>query len=445
MRGIILALLLALAGSERTHIEPVFSESKASVYNYEAVILNGFPESGLSRAGIKINCKVEISAFAQRSYFIKIQSPEIKEYNGVWPKDPFTRSSKLTQALADQLTKPARFEYSYGRVGDIFVPDDVSDTAVNIYRGILNLLQLTLKKSQNVYDLQESSVGGICHTRYVIQEDRRGDRINIIKATDFNNCQEKVSKSFGFELSDFCHSCKQMNRNLRGAATYTYKLKARDQGTVIMEVTARQVIQFTPFNERNGAATMEARQVLAWVGSKSGQMNPPQIQHLIKTKSPEAQAVEVLQHLIQDTQQQIREDAPAKFLQLIQLLRASDFENIQALWKQFAQRTQYRRWLLNAIPMAGTVDCLKLIKQLIHNEELTPQEAAVIVTFAMRSARPSQRAFQFSADFVQDSKVQKYDVVYKAALLSYGTMVKKYCDQLSSCPNQALEVGFFFH
>ncbi|KAE8609392.1 hypothetical protein XENTR_v10011797 [Xenopus tropicalis] len=76
-----------------------------------------------------------------------------------------------------------------------------------------------------------------------------------------------------------------------------------------MEVTSRQVIQFTPFAERNGAGTMEARQILVWIGSKSGHMNPPQIQlknrgnlhyqfaselhqmpiHLMKTKSPEAQ------------------------------------------------------------------------------------------------------------------------------------------------------------
>ncbi|XP_053549223.1 vitellogenin-A2 [Bombina bombina] len=309
MRGIILAFLLAVAGSERSDIEPVFSQSKTIVYNYEAVILNGFPENGLARSGIKVNCKFEIKSFAQRMYLLKIQSPEIKEYNGVWPKDPFTLSTKLTKIIADQLTKPVKFEYHNGRVGNIYASDDVSDTVVNIYRGILNLFQMTIKKTQNVYDLQESSIGGVCHTRYVVQEDRRGDQIIVDKSTDLNNCQDKVSKIVGIAFLESCIACKHLGKNVNGTATYTYKMKKMDQGALIMEVSARQIYHYSPFAELNGTAVMEARQVITWAGTKGGQTYAPQIQlqnrgglhyqvtsevyqipiHLMRTKSPEGQ------------------------------------------------------------------------------------------------------------------------------------------------------------
>lgn len=85
----------------------------------------------------------------------QIRSPQFEEYNGVWPKDPFTRSSKITQILSSCFTRPFKFEYSSGRIGNIYGPEDCPDTCINIVRGKLNLLQLTIKKSQNVYELQE--------------------------------------------------------------------------------------------------------------------------------------------------------------------------------------------------------------------------------------------------------------------------------------------------
>jgi len=37
-------------------------------------------------------------------------------------------------------------------------PDSVSDDGLNIYRGILNILELSLKKMQHSYSIQEVSI-----------------------------------------------------------------------------------------------------------------------------------------------------------------------------------------------------------------------------------------------------------------------------------------------
>lgn len=94
----------------------------------------------------------------------------MEEYNGVWPRDPFTRSSKITQAVSSCFTRPFKFEYSSGRVGSIYAPEDCPDLCVNIVRGILNMLQITIKKSQNVYELQEVCVSHFISKTTLLEE-----------------------------------------------------------------------------------------------------------------------------------------------------------------------------------------------------------------------------------------------------------------------------------
>lgn len=140
--------------------------------------MGGLPEKGLAEAGLKIQARAfihkannayflkvnalkthlkSVHAMISNSTFLDLQLSDIKifEYSGLWPKDPFTLASRLSSELAEQFTSPIKFEYTNGLVGIISAPATVSATALNIYRGILNILHMTVKKTHNVYDLQE--------------------------------------------------------------------------------------------------------------------------------------------------------------------------------------------------------------------------------------------------------------------------------------------------
>ncbi|GCC18115.1 hypothetical protein chiPu_0017805 [Chiloscyllium punctatum] len=149
-------LIVSLVGSQKLKYEPIFTEGRMTVYTYEGVIMTGLPESGLSRAGVRINCGLNIIPVGQNTYLLKISHVQILEYNGIWPRDSFIPSHKLTQKLAPELTKPVKFEYSNGRVGNIQAPASLLEDVLNIHRGILNIFQITMKKSQNFYGLQET-------------------------------------------------------------------------------------------------------------------------------------------------------------------------------------------------------------------------------------------------------------------------------------------------
>ncbi|GCC16756.1 hypothetical protein chiPu_0020389 [Chiloscyllium punctatum] len=190
---------------------------------------------------------------------IAMISPQIEEYSGVWPNAQFIPARKLTRNLAAQLSKPIKFEYSHGRVGNIYAQPELSENILNIYRGILNMLQISIKKSQNIYELQESGVEGICHASYAIQENKKSGVITITKSKDLNNCQEKISETKGSAYAQLCETCQQKGRNLRSVSTYSYAIKGTEDGAMIIEVVSKETHQFTPFNELDGAASTESR------------------------------------------------------------------------------------------------------------------------------------------------------------------------------------------
>lgn len=90
----------------------------------------------------------------------KVSNLNFEEFNGIPGKNAFDASPKLTKRIAAELSKPFMFEYAKGRVGDIRTSAEISDTIVNIVRGILGFFQVTVKTTQRVYELEEVTKTG---------------------------------------------------------------------------------------------------------------------------------------------------------------------------------------------------------------------------------------------------------------------------------------------
>lgn len=55
-----------------------------------------------------------------------------------------------------------------------------------------------------------------------------------------------------------------------------------------------------------------------------------------------SQAEEILNYLVANNVERVHEDAPQKFLELIQLLRAARYEDLEILYNQYKSRPAYR-------------------------------------------------------------------------------------------------------
>uniref|UniRef100_A0A4W6F8P8 Uncharacterized protein n=1 Tax=Lates calcarifer TaxID=8187 RepID=A0A4W6F8P8_LATCA len=452
MRAVVLALTLALVG-EYFCFSPDFAAGKTYVYKYEALLLGGLPEEGLARAGLKVSSKVLISAAAQNTYMLKLVEPELYEYSGVWPRDPLIPATKLTSVLAPQFLTPIKFEYANGVVGKMFAPEGISTLVLNVYRGILNVLQLNIKKTQNVYELQEAGAQGVCKTLYAITEDEKAERILLTKTRDLNHCQEKIMKDMGLAYTEKCVKCQQDSKNLRGATAYNYILKQVASGIMILEAVVNEVIQFSPFSEMNGAAQMETKQSLVFLEIQKAPIVPIEAQYLhrgslkyefstellqtpiqlIKINNAKAQIVEILNHLVAHNVERVHEDAPLKFLELIQVLRAAHFADLEMLWSQFRNKPAYRQWILDAIPVIGTPAALRFIKEKFLADEMTVAETAQALIASVHMVTADTEAMAVN------NKILESPVLREIVLLGYGTMISKYCVEMAVCPAELIK------
>ncbi|NWI04947.1 VIT2 protein, partial [Tichodroma muraria] len=439
--------------------EPVFHMGKTYLYSYESIIVHGLPDRSLAMAGVRLASKVEISRVSHSDHLVQIQSPKLEEHNGLWPTDPFTPSSRLSETIAACLSQPFKFEYIEGRVGSIFAPEDCPILCTNLVRGILNMLQITIKKSQNVYELQEAGIEGICQTRYVIQDDSKNNRATISKSKDLTDCQEKAAKDLGMAYIRPCPTCAPKARNIKGTVTFTYKMKYDDSGASLMSAMSDQVYQISPFNEPNGAAVMEARQELSLVGIKKPPISAPtsQLQKqgslryhfsgellqmpipLIRIKNPDLQLTETLRQLVQNNEKGATKEASAKFLQMVQLFRVSTLDQIESLWLQFVNELPYRPWFLSAICAAGATDTFRFLKQKIHDEKLNTWEAAVTLPLAFHFVTANKQTLEIASTFLTCPQIQKVLMHRIIVYLGYGSMVNKFCAHALLCPNELLQ------
>ncbi|XP_041063776.1 vitellogenin-like [Carcharodon carcharias] len=458
MRGIIFALAFALVGNQQ--YGPSFSHSKTYVYQYEGVVLTGLPENGLAKGGLKITSKLQISSIDQRNHLLKIISPQIQEYSGTWPKAQFIPARKLTRKLSAQLSKPIEFEYSHGRVGNIYTHPDLPENILNIHRGILNMLQISIKKSQNIYELQENGVEGICQANYVIQENKKSGFITVTKSKDLNKCQEKISETKGAAYSQPCETCQLKGKSLRSVATYSYAIKNTKDVAVIVEVVSKETHQFTPFNERDGAASTESRQHLVFLEYKN-QSPPVPTEHLEKRGTLRYQfsnellqiplllvkpsyndtnkIITTLENLVQMNRERAHPDAPMKFLQLIQLLRSATLENLQSIWEKGAGSSHHRCWIWDTLPTAATPEAIQFIQTKIEQGELQREEAAKALIFVLHSIKADCHGVDNATVLLSSPYMQRDPFLRRVTLLAYGTLVHKYCAALRVCPDEALQ------
>uniref|UniRef100_A0A672REG0 Vitellogenin-like n=1 Tax=Sinocyclocheilus grahami TaxID=75366 RepID=A0A672REG0_SINGR len=442
-----LCLLVALA-------EPFLNSKKTYEYKYEGLVRVGRELPDLVESALKLRCTFKIIGESPQTFVLQISNVDVEDFNGLPRKSVFSPSQKLTKRLSAEFSQPVVFEFSKGQISDIRTAPGVSNTVVNIVRGILGFLQVTVKTTQSIYELVELGIHGVCQSSYTVEEDNNAKELKVTQMVDITNCQQPAALYRGMALAPEDKLSKQRGESVVSTVKHTYTVKSTADGGLITKAFAQERQYFSPFNVKGGNSRMLALRdiellkvsdttdkiVTGQVQSRGNLMyrtekdlNPIPVV-MINLNEPVPKILDLVKRLAQANIYQVDSSSSTEVLNLIQLLRVATRENLDQLWKQVSGNDEHRRWFLDLVVEVTDERILKFLETRFKAGDITANEAgqALVVAFNHLSAVPVSVAL--AQEFLSIPFSKSQPLLWNTVVLAYGSLVYRYCVYTDPCP-----------
>nr|APB93355.1 vitellogenin C [Ctenopharyngodon idella] len=449
-----LCLLVALAASETVNYEPFLNSKKTYEYKYEGLVRVGRELPDLVESALKLRCTFKIIGESPQTFVLQISNVDFEDFNGTPGKSVFSPSQKLTKRLSAEFSQPIVFEFSKGQITDIRTAPGVSNSVVNIVRGILGFLQVTVKTTQSFYELVELGIHGVCQSSYTVEEDSNAKELIVTQMVDITNCQQPAALYSGMALAPEDKLSKQRGENVVSTVKHTYTVKSTADGGLITKAFAQERQYFSPFNVKGGNSRMLAlRDIeLLKVSDTADKIVTGQVQSrgnlmyktekdlkpipvvMINLNNPAPKILDLIKRLAQANIYHVDSASSTDILDLIQLLRVETLENLEQLWKQVSGNDEHRRWFLDLVVEVTDERILKFLETRFKVGDITANEAgqALVVAFNHLSAEPVSVALAQEFLTIPFSKSQP--LLWNTVVLAYGSLLYRYCVYTDPCP-----------
>uniref|UniRef100_A0A8C5G084 Vitellogenin-like n=1 Tax=Gouania willdenowi TaxID=441366 RepID=A0A8C5G084_GOUWI len=459
MRGLLLCCLVALPLYNFSLPDLSFNPKKTYEYRYEGMVNFGLGAPNLVESGLKMMCKIKINGVSPQTFVLQISDLNFEEFNGLPKNDTFNSSAKLTQRIAAQLMKPFLFDYIRGHVSDIRASGDVSDTIVNIVRGVLDFLHFTVKTTQRVYELEEVGIHGMCHSQYATEENVDTKELTITQVVDVDNCREKAAQFKGMATAVPDKFSRQRGASVISTLRYVYSVKPTAEGGLITKAQGLERQHFSPFNVKGGNFKMQAKKELVLLSvtdtSRAITYGPMESRGNIVYKffnseahvpimmqdlqEPIPKAIELIRRLAQVNSYQIDSTTTEETIKLYQLLRMIPYEGLQTMWVEFSGNNELRRWFLDMIVEINDARVLKFLEARFKARDLSTNEALQTLLLVFDHLQALPELVENAKAFLDMPFTRSNVLLRQTVVLSYGSLVYKYCANYTTCPVPAVQ------
>ncbi|XP_068563229.1 vitellogenin 3, phosvitinless [Cebidichthys violaceus] len=454
MRGLLLCCLVALATSQSVRYELGLNPKKTYEYKYVGAVNFGLGISNLAESATRISCKIKIVGSSEKTFILQVSDFAFEYFNGIQGRNRFNASPKLTQRIASQLSKPFVFDYVSGHVSNIRTSIEISDTIVNMVRGMLGMFQVTVKTTQRIYELEEAGIHGNCQSNYATEVNAETKDMTITQVVDVNNCREKADIYRGMATAVLDEDAKTRGESIISTLRCVYTVKPTADGGLITSARGLEQQHFSPFNVRGGNFKMEAKNELVLLSVNdtaravtfgsiqsrgnlvfkfvNAEANLPIIMQNLD--DPVTKAAELIKHLAEVNRYQIDSATSEDTIKLYQLLRVMPYEGLEVLWKQFAGNEEQRRWFLDMIVEVSDARILKFLETRFQAGDVSANEALQTLVVAFNHLQAIPDLVEMAKMFLNMPFSKSNVYLWNTVVLSYGSLVYKHCAYYTPCP-----------
>uniref|UniRef100_A0AAY4EVC4 Vitellogenin domain-containing protein n=1 Tax=Denticeps clupeoides TaxID=299321 RepID=A0AAY4EVC4_9TELE len=453
MQGLLLCLLFSLGGKSKSHRYEL-NHKKTYEYKYVGTITIGHDMPDLAESGVKLLCNVQIEGVSPQTFLLQVSNVAFQEQNGVPGNSGFTSSPKMSKKLSDEITKPFVFEYMNGRVGDIKAATEVSDTVVNIVRGILGFFQVTIKSTQRVYELEESGIHGLCQSNYIAEEDEHEQTLTLHRVVDVTNCRQKAAVTVGLALASENEPSKQRGDNIVAMVKYMYTVKSTSDGGLITMSRAEEKHHLSTLNVKGGNSKLLAIKeiTLLKVLDSEGTHTIGPVQSrgniiykfgnelkqipivMMNLENPVPKIVDLIKRLAETNTNKELSGASTDVIEVFQLMRSASLEDLETLWRQLSDNQEHRRWFLDCVVEVDDERVIKFLERRFQNGDVTANEATQALLLALNHLKS-----ELGTGFLHMPFVKSNQLLWNTAVLSYGSLVYRLCEKIQPCPVTAVQ------
>ncbi|KAH7729940.1 VIT-2 protein [Aphelenchoides avenae] len=210
-------------------------------FRYDAQVAAGLsPDASEQNAATRIEAKIKLAIHSEEQAVLRMQdirfgqlNEEVYEPQNMKPMRSFEQKS-ISEEQRRQLQLPAQIRMQDGLVMHITFHEEDSAWSKNVKRGVINLIQLNLKrqntdaedesreidnsmdKTMLSFSQKETTLEGKCKVAYTVnkaeqkqQSEEEERRFNVTKSIDFTQCSEVADVAYGFHSQEIQSWCTQ--------------------------------------------------------------------------------------------------------------------------------------------------------------------------------------------------------------------------------------------
>ncbi|XP_064477046.1 uncharacterized protein LOC135390962 [Ornithodoros turicata] len=406
-----------------------FAYRPGTLYSYEYRTRSETSMQGTTedKAALIIDAQVDLHALGGCDFAIQLRNVRLTEESGSIPVRPTSDQVEFQRSL-EKL--PLKFSFEDGRVVDVCPSEGESLRVINIKKGILSLVQNSMRKLEGTEIIIETDVSGNCPTTYEALQPGWSS-LSIRKTKDLSLCKDRESSITALQAAT-----EEQIRSMP-AVTGNQECKQTYRSSILESAECRETHIVRPFSRQENGAVTKITQTITLKSQRGstfrsmGYRSMPQsnllFDHGFDIEDASVSSVEgVLRSMAKATTVEVQETAPGLFTELVYRLRKLSHPELQSIFRRAGSMgSAAKKAMMDALPAIGTPASIQLMTDVMTTGEVDELEANFWLTSLAFVSQPTLETIEKALPLLKS--------YYRQAYLAVSSLAHTYCRENENC------------